>query len=141
MSSYTIFGPGSITVKVGAGTAIDYAGEVLSFTLNHTYADVGENRTMLNGDKRKGQRRRDPDSVTFTFEPDLTSAGLYSMLQSNDLEKAILAYTPSSADGAKWEGEVELSLPETVDGTEFGIAIAGSCTWLASESLAFTPAS
>ena len=80
MSAFTTFGPGTVTL------GSDYSGEVLSFTVNHAYAEVGSTRTMLNGDIRRAKKRRDPDSVTLTFEPDFTTAGLYSMLQTSDLD-------------------------------------------------------
>lgn len=140
MSEYTNFG-GTVTITIGAGTPLEFSGEVLSFTVNHPYRDVGENRTMMNGDKRKGQKVQDPDSVTFTFEPDLTGAGLYEFVQSNNLAKADLSYKlDPQTGGPVWEGEVELTLPETVDGTEYGVAVVGSCTWACTGSLAFTPA-
>lgn len=133
MSAFTTFGPGTVTI------GDDYSGECTSFTINHAYAEVGSTRTMLNGDLRRAKKRREPDSVTIGLEPDLTADGLYYYLQSNDLDTATLTYVPSTEDGADWEGEVELSLPESVEGSEFGSPITASVTLMCVTTLTFTP--
>lgn len=134
MSAFTTFGPGTVTL------GSDYSGEVLSFTVNHAYAEVGSTRTMLSGDIRRAKKRRDPDSVTLTFEPDFTTSGLYSMLQTSDLEEETLTYVPNTADGATWSGLVELSLPESVEGAEFGAPVTSSLTLNCITTLDFTEA-
>lgn len=141
MSAYTTFGPGTFTIKIGAGAAVDYSGECLSFTVNHAYAEVGNTRTMLNGDIRRAKKRRDPDSVTIGLEPSLIAAGLYNILQTNDLDVATLEYIPntSSTTDAKWAGDVELSLPESLEGAEYGAALTASLTLNCVTTLAFTP--
>ena len=133
MSAFTTFGPG--TVVIGD----DYSGEVLSFTVNHAYTEAGSKRTMLNGDIRRAKKVRDTDSVTMGIEPDLTANGLYYYIQTNDLTEETLTYTPSTEDGAAWSGLVELALPESVDGSEFGAALTASITLSAVTTLVFTP--
>lgn len=139
MSALATFGPGTFTIKIGAGTAVDYSGECTSFVVNHAYADVGSTRTMLNGDIRRAKKRRDPDSVTIGLEPSLTDVGLYAVLQANDLVTALLEYVPSTASGAEWSGDVELSLPESVEGSEYGAALTSSLTLNCVTTLVFTP--
>lgn len=137
-SPYTTFGPGTFTIKLPAGSAIDYSGECTSFTVNHAYSDVGSERTMLNGDIRRAKKRRDTDSVTIGLEPSLDTGGLYAILHANDLVTAELVYTPNTVDAAKWTGNVELALPESVEGAEFGGAITASLTLRAITTLVFT---
>lgn len=141
MSAFTTFGPGTFTIKIGAGAAVDYSGECTSFTVNHSYSEVGSNRVMLNGDKRRAKKRRENDSVTIGLEPSLTDAGLYAVLQANDLVEALLEYTPNTENpsDAKWAGNVELSLPESVEGAEYGAPITSSLTLNCVTTLTFTP--
>jgi hypothetical protein len=139
MSSFTTWGPGTFTIKVGAATEVDYSDECLSFTVGHVYTEVGSTRTTLAGNLRRAKSRRDPDTVTIGLEVDLTATGLYALLQTNDLATATLAYTPSTADEATWSGDVELRLPESVEGAEYGAPITASLTLNALTELTFTP--
>lgn len=137
-SPYTTFGPGTFTIKIGAGTAVDYSGECTSFVVNHSYSEVGSERTMLNGDKRRAKKRRDTDSVTIGLEPSLDTGGLYATIHANDLATATLEYTPNTVDAAKWAGDVELALPEAIEGAEYGSPITASLTLRAITTLVFT---
>jgi hypothetical protein len=139
MSSYTVWGPGTFTLKVGAGTAVDYSDECMSFAVNHTYTDVGQARRPLSGIPRAANANRDPDSVTIGLETDLTTSGLYAFLHTNDLAEAELDYTPSTADTASWAGTVILRLPETVDGPEYGAPLTAQVTFQCKGELLFTP--
>ena len=137
---YTTLGPSTIELTVGAGTAVDYSGEALGVTIVHAYSEVGDTRTMLNGDLRQANDRRDNDSVTISLEPDLTDTGLYQLIQTNDLGKATITITPADADGASWAGEVILKLPENVAGEEFGTALTAEVTFKSTGKFTVTAA-
>ena len=138
MSAYTNLGPGTFEITLSGSTAVDFAGELLGYTLAPTYADVGNARTMLNGDKRKAGTRRETDLLTLQAEPDFTADGLYILCQANDMAKATMTITPNDADGHSWSGEIELRVPETEAG-EFGGVITGTFTFPATTVLPLTP--
>lgn len=140
MSKYTPFGAGTITVKVGSGTAADYSGEVLGGAIGHTYSEVGETRTMLNGDKRSAQLSRDPDTIKLQTEADLTSAGLYALVEGNDLAVATVVFTPNTVGAAAWEADVILTLPEEVGADEYAAPMVAEYTWTVKGNWEFTPA-
>lgn len=129
MSTYTELGPGTVTVQVGQGTATDFSGEVLSATVRHEYEDVGETRTMLNGDKRGASQTRS-DGISLSVENDLTAAGLYQYLVTNDGAQATVVYTPNTAAGASWTvADVTLRLPAEVGADEYGAPLASEVEW------------
>ena len=129
MSTYTELGPGTVTVQVGQGTATDFSGEVLSATVRHEYEDVGETRTMLNGDKRGASQTRS-DGISLSVENDLTAAGLYQYLVTNDGAQATVVYTPNTTAGASWTVvDVTLRLPAEVGADEYGAPLASEVEW------------
>ena len=140
MSSYVELGPGTVTVQVGSGTATDFSGEVLSATVQHEYEDVGETRTMLDGSKRgAGQART--DGISLSIENDLTAAGLYQFLVTNDGKDATVVYTPNTEAGASWTiTGLKLRLPGEVGADEFGAPLASEVEWTGGTA-AFTAAS
>lgn len=140
MSTYTPFGAGTITVKLGSAAAVDYAGEVLGGAIGHSYSEVGETRTMLNGDKRSAQLSRDPDTIKISTESDLTSTGLYALVEGNDLATATVEFTPNTIGGAEWSADVILTLPEEVGSDEWAAPITAEYTWTVKGNWAFTPA-
>ena len=140
MAGFTPFGPGTVTLKIGSATAVDYSGEVLGGAIGHAYSESGEARTMLNGDVRSAAQKRDNDSITLSIENDLAANALYDTLQDNDLAVATLEYTPNTAGGAKWVGDVTLTLPEEIGSDEFGSPIVSEVTWQSTGKFTFTPA-
>lgn len=132
----TKFGPGTVTL--GEGTPLDFSCEVLGGTVNHEYEDVSDARTTLCGDIIAGQVRR-KDGVTFQLVNDLTTAGLYAYLMTNDLEESAIAYEPAEG-GASWSGTVQLRLPDTIGADEFGADLESEVTWPAVGLLTFTAA-
>lgn len=140
MSTYTPFGAGTITVKVGAGTAVDYSGEVLGGAIGHTYSEIGETRTMLDGSKRAAQLSRDPDTIKLSTEVDLSATGLYALCESNDLQVATVVFTPNTAGAAGWTADVRLKLPEEVGADEWAAPIVAEYTWTTEGNFDFTPA-
>jgi len=124
-SSYTAFGPGTVTI--GAGT-LDFSCEVLGGAVTHEYEDVGESRTTLCGEQRPAGKRRS-DGLKFSVENDLTASGLYQFLVTNDLTEQGFVYTPNTADAAKWEGTVLVTLPAEIGADEFGAPIASDVEW------------
>jgi len=135
MSAFTVFGPG--TIEIGA-TPTDFAGEVLGGKVTHTYEDIGEARRMLNGDERPAARKR-TDGLTFNLENDLTAAGLYQYLVTNDLTTVDFTYTPNTAGAAAWSGQVVLTLPGDIGADEFGSPIVSAVEWAGVGAFTFTP--
>ena len=136
MAAFTTFGPGTITLGT---TPVDFSGEVLGGKVTHAYEDIGEARTMLNGDVRPASRKR-TDGLTFNLENDLTAAGLYQYLVTNDLQTVAFDFTPNDADAASWAGEIVLTLPADIGADEFGAALASAVEWAGVGAFTFTPA-
>lgn len=135
MITTTKFGPGTMTI----GTApTDFSCEVLGGTVNHEYEDVSDSRTTLCGDIVAGQVVRN-DGVTFQLVNDLTTAGLYAFLQTNDLTDQAIEFTPFTG-GASWDGTVQVRLPDSIGADEFGADLESEVTWPAVGPLTFTPA-
>lgn len=133
-AKHTTLGPG--TLKIGTAPGTDYSCEVVGATITHDYAD-SDKRTMLCGDVRGGASAR-TDGFTADLENDLSAAGLYAFLQAHDLTVADLEYVPNTADGAKWTGEVTLTLPSEVGADAFGDPIASKVEWSAAGTGRFT---
>lgn len=133
----TPFGPG--TIEVGAtGSEVDFAGEVLGGTVTHTYEDVGDQRTMLDGTVRAATRTR-IDGLTFSVENDLTAAGLYQFCVTNDGTDQTFTYTPNTAAGASWAGTVSVALPAEIGADEFNAPIVSDVEWSGVGKFTFTP--
>lgn len=139
-SKYTPFGAGSITVKLGSATAVDFAGEVLGGQVGHSYSEVGETRTMLDGTKRSASLSRDPDTITIQTESDLTATGLYALCEENDLAQAEVVFTPNTAGAAAWTATVVLTLPESIGSDEWAAPIAAEYVWTTVGNVNFTAA-
>lgn len=137
MASFTAFGPG--TIEIGdTGSEVDFAGEVLGGSVTHTYEEIGESRTMLDGSVRAATRKR-TDGLSFTVENDLTAAGLYSTLFNGDGTDKSFTYTPNTAGGAAWAGTITLALPESVGADEFGAPIVSTVELAGVGAFTFTP--
>jgi hypothetical protein len=131
----TKFGPGLMTV----GTVpTDFSCEVLGGTVNHEYEDVSDSRTTLCGDVIAGAVNR-LDGVTFQLVNDLTTAGLYAYLQTNDLAEQAIVFTPNTDGAASWAGTVQLRLPDSIGADEFNADIESEVTWPGVGKLTFTP--
>lgn len=137
MAASTPFGPGTITI--GATTPLDFSCEVLGGKVTHAYEDVGEARTMLCGTERAASKKR-TDGLSFALENDLSAAGLYAFLISNDLTEQSFDYTPNTAGGASWAGTVQLTLPTDIGADEFGSPIVSGVEWAGVGEFDFTPA-
>lgn len=138
MAGYTLLGPG--TVKLGpTETATDFSGEVVGAKILHTYEESGEARKMLDGTDRPTSRTR-TDGFSASIENDLTAAGLYQFLVTNDLDQVQLQFTPNTAAGAKWVGTVVLALPGEIGTDKFGNPIVSDVSWGGVGVFTFTPA-
>lgn len=136
MAAFTVLGDGSITL----GTApTEFAGEVLGATITHEYEDIGEERTMLDGTVRPAQQKR-TDGFTASVENDLTAAGLYQYLQTNDMTEVAFVFEPNSADGATWTGTVKLNLPASIGADEYGAPIVSDVELKGVGTFTFAPA-
>ena len=135
MAASVPFGPGTITI---GATPLDFTCEVLGGKVTHTYDDVGDARTMLCGTKRPSSKDR-TDGLAFDVENDLTAAGLYAYLMTNDLTEQDFDYTPNTANGATWAGTVQLTLPGEIGADEFGSPIVSSVEWAGVGVFTFTP--
>ena len=121
MSAFTVLGNGTITF---GETPQDFSGEFTGLTVSHEYEDVGETRTMLNGDVRAAGQTR-TDGLAGSVENDLTAAGLYKYLFDNDGTEVPFVFVPNTVDGAEWAGTVKLRLPASVGADEYGAPIVG----------------
>lgn len=136
MAAFTVLGDGTLTL---GETPQDFSGEVLAAAVTHEYEDIGDARTMLNGDERAATRKR-TDGFTADVENDLTATGLYQYLVNNDLTEVALVFTPNTTDGASWEGTVVATLPGEVGSDEYGNPIVSSIELDAVGTLTFAPA-
>jgi hypothetical protein len=135
MATSVPFGPGTITLGT---TPLDFSCEVSGGHVTHEYTDAGEARTMLCGTAKPSSKTR-ADGLAFNLENDLTDTGLYQYLLTNDLTDVAFAYTPNTADGAKWAGTVQLTLPGDIGSDEFGAPLVSSVTWAGVGAFDFTP--
>lgn len=123
---WTSFGPGTVSLTVGTGTAESFQQEVKGGGVQHEYEDVGEDTTYLDGTTDPASKAR-TDTVTLDCDFDLSSAtGFYNYLFTNDLEDATIEFTPNSAAGATWSGTVRLQLPDGAVADEFGGKMTGT---------------
>ena len=133
MTEWHALGPATFTIGE-PGT--DYAGEARNFFITHAYEEVGDTRTMLDGTKRFAPETR-ADGLRADFENDLTAAGLYAYLYTNDLTTVPVTFTLIDG-GAAWTGTAKLHLPADIGADEFGAPVVSSVEWRA--DLTFTPA-
>lgn len=136
MATYENLGPATITIGTAPGT--NFSGEFLGVKIVHNYEDIGESRVMLDGSERPSSKRR-TDGVTGSLENDLTAAGLYVYLQTNDLTEADCVIEQTET-GSTWTGKVQLALPAEIGADEFGSPIVSDIEWDAVGTFAFTPA-
>ena len=57
---------------------------------------------------------------------------------TNDLTTVVFAYTPNTANGAKWAGSVQLTLPAEIGAGAFGEPIVSSVEWVGVGKFTFT---
>ena len=132
---------GAVTVEItvpAGGAGVDFAGEFKNAFVLHSYEEIGESRTMLDGTERPATEKR-TDGFKGDTENDLTAAGLYKLLYANDLAIADLEFTQVES-GASWVGKIKLKLPSEVGADEFGAPIVSSIEWLGVPTFTFTPA-
>ena len=131
----TRLGPGTITV---GSTPVDFSAEVTDVTMTHGYNETAEAKTYLVGSTALASFTRS-DGVTAALDNDLTAAGLYAYLQTNDLTEQPFSYTPQDADTVEWAGTVQVTLPEEIGTDAYGNPLASSVSWQAVGKLGFTP--
>jgi hypothetical protein len=129
------FGPGTITILT---VPVNIEAEVLGGKITHTYEDVGESHTHMDGSQHAASRKRQ-DGVTLSIENDLTATGIYALLQEHDLEEAPIVYTPNTDAAASWEGVIQLTLPAEIGADEFGAYIVSAVEWQSVGKFTFTP--
>lgn len=135
-AEFTVLGDGTLTL---GSTPSDFSGEVLGAKVTHEYEDIGEKRTMLDGTIRPAQQKR-TDGFTASVENDLTASGIYQYLVTNDLVEVAIAFTPNTADGAKWTGTVVATLPSEVGSDEYGSPIVSDIELKGVGTFTFAPA-
>ena len=138
-AKWVTLGPGDVTIKVGTtGTGTSFACEFANAHVTHDYEDVGDDRTMLCGQKRAAGAAR-YDEFGGELENDLTATGLYKFLMDNDLKTAEVTFTPNTVDGAKWVlSGLTLTLPDEIGADEFGAPIVSEVEWTGGTAV-FTP--
>lgn len=128
---------GPCTILIGTpGT--EFSGEFKNVKLTHSYEEIGEARTMLDGTERPPTEKR-TDGVTGDVENDLTAAGLYQYLYTNDLTQTDIVITQTTS-GASWTGQIKLKLPADIGADEFGSPIVSAVEWTGVGTFAFTAA-
>jgi hypothetical protein len=135
----TLLGPGTLEIGLVEATLSDFSCEIIGGHVTHAYEDVGESRTMLCGTAKPASKVR-TDGLTFALENDLSAAGLYAFLMTNDLAEAFFAYTPNTAGAASWDGKIQLTLPADIGSDEFGSPIVSDAEWVGVGAFTFTPA-
>ena len=128
MALETLFGPGTLKLGTAPSPLTEFSCEVLGGKVTHAYEEVGEKRTMLCGTIKSAAKRR-TDGLTFNLENDLSSAGLYQWLITNDLLEKDFEYTPNTAKAAKWSGKIQATLPADIGADEFGSPIVSAVEW------------
>jgi hypothetical protein len=136
MATSVPFGPGTITI---GETPTDFSCEVLGGRVTHTYEDVGDARTTLCGTEHPATKKR-TDGLAFSLENDLGAAGLYAYLVTNDLTEQEFTYVPNTANGASWEGTVQLTLPAEIGSDEYSSPIVSEVEWAGVGAFTFTAA-
>lgn len=132
-------GPCTVELTIGEpGTPVDFAGEFKNGFVLHEYTEVGEAWTSLDGTEHPTTEKR-ADGFRGDTASDLTAAGLYQFLYTNDLALATLTFTQETS-GAAWTGEVKLKLPAEVGADEFGAPVVASIEWRAPGVFTYTPA-
>lgn len=139
MPAATPLGPGTLELGLDEATLTDFSCEILGGKVTHAYEDVGDQRTMLCGTVRAASKVR-TDGLGFTVENDLSAAGLYQFLLTNDLKDAFFSYTPNTAGAASWKGKVQATLPGEIGADEFGSPIVSEVEWLGVGAFTFTAA-
>lgn len=135
----TPLGPGTLKLGLASETLTDFSCEVLGGKVTHAYEDVGDQRTMLCGEVRAASKVR-TDGLAFSLENDLSGAGMYQFLLTNDLTEVFFEYVPSTAGAASWEGKVQATLPEEIGADESGSPIVSDVAWSGVGAFTFTPA-
>jgi hypothetical protein len=139
MSTRVTLGPGTVSVKVGNGTAQQFEAECKSASITHEYEDIGENRTYMDGHVHGGNKSRS-DGFKASLDNNLEADGLYKFLIDNDMKEADLEFMPNTTAGAKWTGKVTLSLPSELGADEYGSVLASDVEWAGVGTFTFTPA-
>lgn len=137
MATTVVLGDGTLTV----GTAPnDFSCEVLGAKVTHTYEEKTAKRKALCADGDRPATKIRTDGFTATVENDLTAAGMYKFLLDNDLTTQALVFTPNTAAGASWEGDIQASLPANIGADETGQPIVSEVAWEGVGTFTFTPA-
>lgn len=137
--SSSVFGPGTLKLGLVEDTLTDFSCEVSGGKVTHAYEEVGESRTMLCGTSKPASKVR-TDGLAFELENDLTAAGLYQFLLTNDLAEVFFDYIPETAGAAAWAGKVQATLPAEIGADEFGSPIVSSVEWTGVGAFVFTAA-
>jgi hypothetical protein len=132
----TRFGPG--TISLGA-TPTQIECEVTGGSITHNYGETGDTVTTLCGDSIGPTKTREADTIKLDSLLDLTTTGMYTYLQTNDLDIVPFEFTPNTAAAAAWAGDVQLQLPTDVTFDSYGEPIKGSTEWTAQPTFTFTP--
>lgn len=137
---FTKFGPGTVTYTIGSpGTPTEFAQEVKGGGIQHSYEEVGEATTYLDGTAETPTEVR-ADSITLDCDFDLGAAGFYNFMYTNDGASATLDYTPNTLDGAGWAGTVKIKLPDGATADSFGAKLSGTVEHAFIGPATFTPA-
>lgn len=129
-------GPGTVTF--GAGTAKEFSAEVTGVSVEHSYDETERKATLADTSKPAPVKSRGADALSIDFLNDLTSSGYYAYAYANDLTESPFVFIPSTASGAKWEGTVTVTLPDSIGAGTWGDDIESSVT-LTGSPFDFTP--
>jgi hypothetical protein len=131
-------GPGTVTIDVG-DTPLDFSAEVKGAKIMHSYDETSDAVTYLDGSQSPATQQR-TDGFAASLDNNLTAAGLYQFLVTNDLAEAQITFTPNTGAGATWSGSVILTLPDEIGTDDMGTPIASEVDWSAIGTFTYTPA-
>ena len=137
--AWTPYGPGTLTYTIGEpGSPVSFAQETKGGGIEHEYTEVGEDTTYLDGTEDPASELR-ADHFTADCDFDLGPTGFYAFLFENDLATAAVEFSPHTATGAKWAGDVRVKLPDGVKGEKFGAKMSGTVKHSFVGPCTFTP--
>jgi len=127
------FGPGTVTFDGG-----NFECEVSGGSVTHSYTETEKKAALCDTSAPPPTKQRGPDGLKLSLVNDLTDSGLYAYIHDNDLATVAVEYTPNTASGASWAGDVVLSLPDEIGAGAWGDDIESEVEFTSPSQFVFT---
>ena len=127
------FGPGTVTFD---GDAFEC--EVSGGAVTHSYTETERKAALCDTSAPPPTKQRGPDGLKLSLVNDLTESGMYAYLHANDLSTVAVEYVPNTASGAKWSGDVTLTLPDEIGAGAWGDDIESDVEFSSPSQFVFT---